>query len=163
MQVLSVTGVPNRFVLLPEPSSFMDAFYKKYILFFICDHGYHLVKGDDMGYSMMQVNNQTWKSHHGDCSSVNLHYDKKPRWPCRRSYFWCSWFCNGAAEIANENLSKILKNSLVKEIEDIGQDVLNLTKGLESLEQCISKLQTKEDQDLWYSTGRWLGKDFCSY
>ena len=55
MQVLSVTGVPNRFVFIPEKSSFMDSFFKKYRLYFLCDCGFHMVKGEDIGYSMIKI------------------------------------------------------------------------------------------------------------
>ena len=60
MRVQSVTGVPNRFVLIPEKSSFMGSFYKKYRLYILCDCGFHMVKGDDIGYSMIQIT-ELWK------------------------------------------------------------------------------------------------------
>jgi hypothetical protein len=138
MQVLSLSGVPNRFVLIPETSSFTDSFYKRYRLYFLCDHGGHLVKGEDLGYSMLQITQLgkgimivakvlisiAMKQLIGISDGINQGLD---------SLVGVTGYMNG-----------IISNPLVEGIKDIKVDVDTLTNGLKSLESSISKLKSDD-------------------
>jgi hypothetical protein len=139
MQVLSLSGVPNRFVLIPESSSFTDNFYKKYRLYFLCDHGGHLVKGDDFGYSMLQITQLgkgvmivakvlisiAMKQLIGISDGINQGIDS-------------------LVGITSNDLNGIISNPLVAGIKDIKMDVETLTNGLKSLEKSISTLKSDD-------------------
>ena len=143
MQVLSVTGVPNRFVLIPEKASFMDSFFKKYRLYFLCDCGNHLVKGDDIGYSMIQIT-ELGKGIMIVAKVLISIAIKHLIGLAEPGILNGIESAAGLADQGMQLLPEIMKSNAVSGVRDINVDMRTLSDGLQSIEASLSTFQSDE-------------------